>query len=80
MDQTSFPLDTDLGVMYKLGSIESQLKAINDKLDHKEAAQDKEIDNINRRLVKVEAWRNTILGATTAISIAIGFLIKLWPS
>jgi hypothetical protein len=80
--QTTVNFESNPGIMYKLGHIEAQLVAINDKLDVKEAAQDAEIANLKRDVSILKEWRTLQMGAAAAISFVIGILTKViqWPS
>lgn len=84
MDSAQTPLnfESNPGIMYKLGHIEAQLVAINNKLDVKEAAQDAEIVNLKRDVSILKEWRTLQMGAAAAISFVIGILTKViqWPS
>jgi hypothetical protein len=77
--QTTVNFESNSGVMYKLGSIEAQLKAINEKLDKKEAAQDEEIAELQKDVMKLKEWRMLQLGAAGVISFIIGILTKVVP-
>ena len=80
--QTIEHFNTDPGIMYKLGSIEAQLRAINAKLDAKEASQDREISALMSDVSKLKEWRTLQLGAAAAISFLIGIITKVvpWPN
>lgn len=81
MDQTVLQanFDNNSGVMYKLGSIEAQLKAMNDKLDRKEEDQDSEIKSLKSRVSQIEKWRNMQLGGAAVIAFVVGLLQKVVP-
>lgn len=80
--ETIVNFETNPGIMYKLGSIEAQLAAINNKLDLKEAAQDLEITSLRKDVSQLKDWRMLQLGAAGAISFIIGILTKVisWPN
>lgn len=65
--------------MYKLGSIEAQLNAINAKLDLKEASQDLEITVLRKDVAQLKEWKTLQLGAAAAISFIIGVITKIVP-
>jgi hypothetical protein len=84
--QLSLPFQVDSEVMYKLGSIEAQLVALNAKLDKKEADQDRQLNELHARVgvlestrVRNEAYR---LGAAAVIAFIVGILAKVveWPN
>jgi len=77
--ETIVNFENSPGIMYKLGSIEAQLKAINDKLDAKEKKQDEEIEALQKRVNKLEHTEALRLGAAAAISFIIGILMKVFP-
>ena len=80
MDQrTSHNPENNPGIMYKLGSIEAQLIAINDKLDTKELEQDNHIKEIRSDVTKLKEWRNYTLGAATVLSLIAGLAVKVLP-
>ena len=70
---------SDPDIMYKLGSIEAQLKAMNDKLDIKEKAQDVEITSLKADVGKLKEWKTLQLGAAAAVSFVIGILTRIVP-
>ena len=82
MDNTTLnPFQVDSEVMYKLGSIEAQLVALNAKLDKKEADQDRQLNDLHTRVgvlestrVRNEAYR---LGAAAVIAFIVGILTKV---
>lgn len=65
--------------MYKLGAIEAQLIALNEKLDKKEAVQDEEIKNLKADVGKLKDGRNWQLGFAAGISFVIGIVTKVIP-
>ena len=71
--------NTNPGIMYKLGSIEAQLTAINEKLDKKEGEQDEKITKLERRLGVLETWRTGTLAGAAVIATLITFLQKVIP-
>jgi hypothetical protein len=71
--------ESNPGIMYKLGNIEAQLKAINDKLDKKESEQDKRIDIAENEISKLKEWRMYTIGGATVASAIVTFLIKVFP-
>jgi len=77
--QSAINFETNPGIMYKLGSIEAQLKAINDKLDAKEASQDKEISELKQDVAKLKEWKMLQLGGAAVISFVIGVITKIVP-
>lgn len=65
--------------MYKLGTIEAQLKAISDKLDKKEDEQDKKIDELEKEVGKLKEWRMWNLGAGAVVAFIITIAAKVLP-
>lgn len=76
--QTSTSFEMNPGIMYKLGSIEAQIKAINDKLDAKEKVQDIDIEALKVEVAKLKQSSHMVLGGAAAISFIIG-LIQVVP-
>lgn len=66
-------------VVYELGSIKAELKAIHDKLDSKETAQDDEIKSLKADVSKLKHHEALRLGAAAAISFIIGIATKVLP-
>lgn len=81
MDQLSVNNSPGLNpeVMYKLGSIEAQLAAINEKLDKKEVEQDVAIGKLKTEVGKLKEFRAIQLGAAGVISFVIGILTRIIP-
>ena len=84
--QTTVNVESNPGIMYKLGSIEAQLIALNNKLDAQEiarekdeVARDKEILELAKDVTKLKEWKTLQLGAAAAISFIIGILTKVVP-
>lgn len=75
--QTNVTFEASPGIMYKLGSIEAQLKAINDKLDAKERIQDADIELLKTDVAALKHKDAMRLGAAAAISLGIGALFTL---
>lgn len=71
--------ESNPGIMYKLGSIEAQLKSINEKLDAKELEQDAEIKDLQKEVGKLKEWRMWNLGAGAVIATLIGIAAKVLP-
>jgi len=67
------------GIMYKLGSIEAQLRAINEKLDTIEKAQDIEITMLKHDVEQLKKQDAIKLGAAGVISFLIGILVQVVP-
>ena len=67
------------GIMYKLGSIEAQLRSINEKLDTIERSQDIEIANLKKDVEELKRRDAIKLGAAAAVSCIIGILVQVVP-
>ena len=69
-------------IMYKLGSIEAQLAAINIQLISIKTSQEVEIASLKKDVSALKDWKALQLGAAAAISFIIGILTKViqWPS
>lgn len=67
------------GIMYKLGSIEAQLRSINEKLDTIERSQDIEIANLKKDVEELKRRDAIKLGAAAAVSFIIGILVQVVP-
>lgn len=71
--------ESNPGIMYKLGSIEAQLKSINEKLDAKEQEQDVEIRDLQKEVGKLKEWRMWNLGAGAVIAFLLSLAAKVLP-
>lgn len=65
--------------MYELGSIKSELKAINEKLDTKEAAQDIKISGLEKEISKLKEWRTYQIGAAAVVAFLFSVISKVIP-
>lgn len=72
-------LESYPGIMYKLGNIEAQLEAINNKLDKKETEQDKRLEAAEAEITKLKEWRMWTIGGATAASTIVAFIVKVFP-
>ena len=70
---------SDPDIMYKLGSIEAQLKSLNEKLDVKEKQQDLEIISLKADVGKLKEFKNIQLGIAASVSFIVGILTKVVP-
>lgn len=77
--ETIVNFESNPGIMYKLGSIEAQLRAINEKLDAKEKDQDEDIKVLKADVAKLKHMEALRLGAAAAISFIVGILTKVVP-
>lgn len=66
-------------VMYKLGSIETDIKAIKEMLSKKESEQDKEITNLKTKVSKLESDRAYFLGGAAVVAFIVGLIQKVIP-
>lgn len=80
--QTPRHYEVNTEIMYKLGSIEAQLAAINTQLVSIKAAQELEIANLKKDVASLKDWKALQLGAAAAVSFIIGIITKVfsWPS
>lgn len=75
---SSFTADPE--VMYKLGSIEAQLAAINEKLDQRLGAHETRIKSLEDRVGNSEKLDAKRVGAASVVSAVFTFiLMKLVP-
>lgn len=65
--------------MYKLGSIETDIKAIKEMLSKKESEQDKEITNLKTKVSKLESDRAYFLGGAAVVAFIVGLIQKVIP-
>jgi hypothetical protein len=61
-------------VLYKLGQIETKIKAIDDKLE--------DITSLKTDVANLKLWRSLTIGMASGVSFVIGLIIKVapWPS
>lgn len=79
MSDSAQAQDSSPGIMYKLGSIEAQLRAINEKLDTIERAQGIEITTLKHDVEQLKKQDAIKLGAAGVISFLIGILVQVIP-
>lgn len=65
-------------IVYKLGSIESDIRSIKDTLEANERAQNEEINSLKGDVSKLKQERYFLLGAASAISIISSFILKVF--
>lgn len=79
MNTNAIPSFDPYSVMHKLGSIETDIKAIKEMLSKKESEQDEEITTLKSKVTKLENDRAYFLGGAAVIAFIVGMIQKVVP-